>query len=343
MGFLGDSPLSPLGNNVWAGTLSAAPSAVWFVNNDGKIKWGKKNTVLTDVNAEFDWHWNSNVLYVYSASDPGTQYTSIEVNVLARPDCIDTNGQDYITIQDLELAYSYYAGIKIPIGSNNIIIQGNTIHHNGSLYGPVGEGGSKRAGIYSAGQNITIQNNICHNGGAHGIFLYNGADTVTAQYNKIYDCYHIALEAKQEPGSTELVQNIIFRYNEVYTTSNYADTSLSMDHIMVYAQQADRYVDNVEIYYNVVYKLMGMGIAIQHRTRNSQVYNNVVYGRNALVGSLYTVGVFVHSAASGVTIKNNIAIDAGSDTAGGAFVVGDISTLTACDYNLWYQSAGGCI
>ncbi|GAI84786.1 unnamed protein product, partial [marine sediment metagenome] len=60
------------GSNVWSATFTraSAPQAVWF---DGTA--GNKQTALEDVDSDKDWYWDSNVLYIYSTSDPDTAYS----------------------------------------------------------------------------------------------------------------------------------------------------------------------------------------------------------------------------------------------------------------------------
>lgn len=59
--------------NVWEAALTTEPS---YVNFDG-IE-GEEQTSVAACNAERYWYWESDVLYVYSTSDPDDAYTSID-------------------------------------------------------------------------------------------------------------------------------------------------------------------------------------------------------------------------------------------------------------------------
>jgi hypothetical protein len=59
--------------NVWQAALTTEPARVEFDSTEGTVK-----ASVAACTAEGYWYWASNVLYVYSASDPDTAYTKIE-------------------------------------------------------------------------------------------------------------------------------------------------------------------------------------------------------------------------------------------------------------------------
>lgn len=59
--------------NVWQAALTTEPARVEF---DG-IEGTEKTSIVT-CTAAYYWYWASNILYVYSTSDPDTAYTKIE-------------------------------------------------------------------------------------------------------------------------------------------------------------------------------------------------------------------------------------------------------------------------
>jgi len=59
--------------NVWQATLTTEPARVEFDGTEGT-----KKTSVAACTAAYYWYWASNVLYVYSTSDPDTAYTKIE-------------------------------------------------------------------------------------------------------------------------------------------------------------------------------------------------------------------------------------------------------------------------
>jgi hypothetical protein len=58
--------------NVWQATLTTEPSSVEF---DGTV--GTEETSVAGCDADYEWYWASNVLYVYSTSDPDTAFSEI--------------------------------------------------------------------------------------------------------------------------------------------------------------------------------------------------------------------------------------------------------------------------
>jgi len=82
--------------DVWNATLSIDPGQVWF---DDTLGTGVGSVVACDGTGE--WFWESNVLYVYSTSDPDTNYTDPGIEASVRDYCVDVNGEDYIEINNL--------------------------------------------------------------------------------------------------------------------------------------------------------------------------------------------------------------------------------------------------
>lgn len=59
--------------NVWQAALTTEPARVEFDGTEGT-----KKTSIATLTAAYYWYWASNILYVYSTSDPDTAYTKIE-------------------------------------------------------------------------------------------------------------------------------------------------------------------------------------------------------------------------------------------------------------------------
>jgi hypothetical protein len=91
----------------------------------------------------------------------------------------------------------------------------------------------------------------------------------------------------------------------------------------------------VSIYYNIIYNTMNRGIHIGDYGSGTSIYNNVIYGVNPL-SAFNSNCIEVISGSTGIIIKNNIAMN--KDV---CLKVELLSSITSCDYNCWYQSAGG--
>jgi len=190
--------------NTEPSTVTTEPKIVCF---DGTMGTNQASAVACD--AEFDWFWEANVLYVYSTGDPDTDYDDPGIEAGARDYGIRVDHLDYITVQDLEVTkanstnvwFDDSTGVSIlrntitcgvggfkggDNGCSSFLIDSNTIHHN------------LRNGIElrAAGSiNNVISNNTVYrnclipvgDGGYGGIYLHGtGAGNVIGPYNITY-------------------------------------------------------------------------------------------------------------------------------------------------------------
>lgn len=144
--------------SVWTAALTTEPTRVWF---DGTLGTEVASAALC--NSANKWYWASNVLYVYSTTDPDSAYTAPGIEAATLSSGIITGMQDYITIdgfafkrQTLESILVNCWTVTSPTG---IIVQNNTIT-DVDLYGIlVGNTG----GTFKTPNNVTIQNNTITN------------------------------------------------------------------------------------------------------------------------------------------------------------------------------------
>lgn len=108
----GDIRIFKAAENQWEATVTPDPRVVYFVADD---MVGLEQSDAASVSAANQWHWASNTLTVYAASDP-----SGDVEVGARNSAITTNGQSYLDFEDLQLdiALQYVAYIEGATASN---------------------------------------------------------------------------------------------------------------------------------------------------------------------------------------------------------------------------------
>jgi hypothetical protein len=329
-GYVTSAVALPAGS--WKAALAALPDAVYFVAPEtGVVSWGNKETVLSNVNAEYDWYFDtSGYLVVYAASTPDTRYASVEAPV--RASCIDANVKNYITVSGLELAYSKDYGVKVFLQAG-WIVDGVTIHHIGAKNEALAEG------VFIRGASNTIQNSTIHNVGNHGINLSaDTGQTVTGtiiQDNTLYDNYHTDIDLQCNHGASS---NHIIRRNYLYNTASF-DYSLANGGIYVLGEHGVD-ISGVQIYYNKFWQKAGTAIVIRDQVPGAFIYNNTISG--TLSGSaqtahgidVFTLGSFFPSAT---VLKNNICMDVRNI----CFQVTDVGYVGSCDNNLWYQSAGG--
>lgn len=111
--------------NVWRATLTTQPYVVVFDGTAGTHKTSEAN-----LNTANQWFWASNVLYVYSTTDPDTAYTSPGIEAGIRNRGLIAN-EDYLTIDGLIFTGAngeYSSGLSV--AGTNITIQNCTIRNN---------------------------------------------------------------------------------------------------------------------------------------------------------------------------------------------------------------------
>ena len=316
--------------NVWhTNGITTEPKTVTMNGVFGKLK-ASTDAMLT----EYDWYWAENVLYVYSATDPGTAYTAPGVEYGQRGSAINTNGKSYITIQDLTANTSNYYGIFLNgdcsnitvnhVGANfnrvagiltsssatlsNITMTNNTTSYNGAK------------GIYTASNNITqvvISGNTSTRDGSFfgptgedqwgsGIGMYGAGKTnVLITGNTISYAGYDRHENRVSPGNpakgmgiwldTVSGSNIVIRGNNVSNCAGHG----------IFVEKSD----GVQVDYNLSFLNAYDGLRIDsdkdadagvHISQNNKFYNNVSYGNTG--NGLACVGGW---AQDGNYVKNN--------------------------------------
>jgi parallel beta-helix repeat protein len=337
----GFTAYSPGGPKIYQASVTAytgIPQKVWFNNTLGTAVGSI--AALTGAN---DWYWASNVLYVYSTSNPATAYTSPGIEASIWDGVYIT--QSYITINGIDTTKSangVHVNATAALSSINV--------YNGThAY----EGGNGIWYTTYSGHNISggiIQGNTTHDNGGMGIGLTN-SDSITVSNNTsysngavIYGCsglYEIEYTYAAPPGDT--IGGNIFEYNLVYSslspTGNPNDGGSGLHLDQVYGNEVVRgnvFYDNVAMgilveanhapsdavgplmEYNIVYGNGEAGIYISSRSdlsddsssttgatfAASRILNNTVYGN--VGGGIYLGGEGVGETMSNNVVENNI-------------------------------------
>ena len=134
--------------DVWRAALTTEPTQVIFDTTRGTLD-GVASVSLVDSTG--DWFWASNVLYIYSTSDPDTAYTTPGIQASVR-ECVDFNSKDYIVFDGIDCKYSVDTGIKFNQGENL------TLQNVSSTYN-YGKGISVAAGDNNTVSNCVAQYN----------------------------------------------------------------------------------------------------------------------------------------------------------------------------------------
>ena len=68
-----------VGTNIWSRPLTTECKTVIFIKTgDSAYSYGVKESAAANLNAEYEWFWGTNKLYVYATSNPATYFTSLE-------------------------------------------------------------------------------------------------------------------------------------------------------------------------------------------------------------------------------------------------------------------------
>ena len=170
--------------NIWVATVTTQPYQVFFNGTRGTLVANHDACV-----APLDWFWESNVLYVYGASDPDTLYTSPGIEAASRQFCIFGNIKSYLAIDGVDVCktngtytiygcITVYSGTDITVknleakyGISNIgviAISNFTVEDCTSTY-------ALRAGIFAYNEGgeggLVIRRNVASHNGYEGILL----------------------------------------------------------------------------------------------------------------------------------------------------------------------------
>lgn len=336
-----------LPDGTWKAACATAPTVVFFVApTTGVITWGKQETVLVNVNAEYDWYHDGTYLVVYAATTPDTRYASVEAS--ARDSCIVGSEKNYITVTDIECAFASNQGISTQpylgaatLVGTNWIVSGNTIHHVGA------KGSAYSDGVKINGSNCSVQDNIIYEIGTHGIYVVTGNDAVTVdttliEGNEIYNCYHTLIDVMNIHGT---LTNTTISKNNLYYTTAY-DYTIASNGIFISGDTADHEVNTVNISYNLLSNVIQAGIQISGTpgsVKNFNVDNNSIYERLSTQTSAATYGISLPSyvdAAGTNNVRNNI-ISMTLNTAGSYLLyVGDGDDLDTLSNNILHRIGG---
>ena len=157
--------------NIWKATLTSPPATFYvsFDSDKGKIK-----TSIADLTAAKDWFWASDVLYIYSESDPDTLYTTPGIQANIRNNLIIIDSKDYVTIENLTVTGSIFGAIT-PIGTSaGIIINSITSYLNGM-------------GIAGSGSSVFTANNCVSYNSFNDNFQVAGTSTGTFNNCEAYN------------------------------------------------------------------------------------------------------------------------------------------------------------
>lgn len=333
-----DGVWSDEGGNVWSIACTTEPNVVWFDDTLG--------TEDGTPDAEFDWYWNANELFVWSdnVGGPTAEYTTPGVEAGARTYGIlfPFQNRDYIKLEYLTIRHSNHTGVWVGNAANNCEFDNLLVEYN-----------QWRDGFVLTG--VGTDNNTVTN----SVFRYNGSPSAEAgggciifdraADNTIEDCEShnnsedgFGVAGNEAGGENNVggINNVFRRCNshdneedgfdikQGPNTIEYCTADLNTHHAVVFHQFAEQVTIRYNIFTNCtkgIYTVDGVEVS----TGNDNIYYNVIglkssgadqaiqlnangpiYFYNNVIYAPSATGNsainIVTTANNGVTFKNNI-------------------------------------
>ena len=338
--------------NIWVSVSAFAnprsnfSCEIFFSELDKSVTWGHYRSGTSSLTTEYDWTWNSNKIYVYSATDPDSRYSEIEIP--QRQTGIDLNNKEYIDINGLDIFYGIYEGITYDwahpqIELFGLIVENCTIAYIG---GNITNSGNENGfGIDVAYSDMIVRDCEIHNCGRRGIsfHLYGSGFTVRnvlIEKNYFHDGHHTTgVDISVGSGSyTGSFDGMTIRRNMFYDppASVYHSVQLFIQNYN-YAGLQTR-VNNIQIYSNIFKSPSSSSIQTEG-AQSVYIYNNTFYNHN-ITKSGNVVHVWIDANNVLVKVKNNIFYsELDNDNSGNGLEIYSLTDYRKidADYNLYYR------
>lgn len=273
-----------------------------------------------------DWYYDSgnSYLYLYSASSP----TDVELPVWPRAVMATWFADvDHVILENLEFKNTLYHLLTVRPGNDNWIVRNTVGHHNGEINAN-GEGVDRNGYNFNDSDNTVISGNTVYEAGANGIMVIRSSN-VTVEDNTVYNSYHHNIDMKGGNGA----HGNVIRNNTVYTTDDYAGTTLNG---IVLTDDDDgqyRPTSDIQVYGNAIYNVTVNGLLVYGSTTDDiLISNNVVYdcGR----------GIRLRKANGSIIVKNNIGMSS-QEGWHPMIYIDEAYSMSGfvLDHNLWYKPA----
>ena len=259
-------------NIVWQSDIKQKPDCIWLVDEDKTIHWGIEKESINALSKNYDFIWQDSVLYLYLGRNPSKIFPEVECSVreFGIVNDYDKMGQNYITIENLEIAFANNADIRA-IGVKGWVVKNCILHHSGIIDESDGQG------IQYEGEDGLFTNNIIYENGQHGIFIssFGTADVANniIEKNTIYNNYHTGIDLMNDGGDENSHRNTIVRQNLLYDTDDFKGNEVGIQTL----GYGNGMVKNVVIHHNIVVNLNGCGISAVPNSDSIFIHNNTVY------------------------------------------------------------------
>jgi hypothetical protein len=346
---LGSTQLSGWTNvtgNIWkSSTTVSDPNTspeqanIFFEGTSG-VSWGIRKTSQSSLTAEHQWTWASNAVSIYSTSDPGTKYTSVEVP--QRGSAVHMNTKQYVHFDGIDMFYTRWSAYGYDwqhadmVESFGLVIESSEIGYLGTWENDLDIG----YGIELVYTDMTIRNNKIHDCGRRSIALdiygkgYT-AKNIVIEGNTFYNGYHTTgIDINSGAGGyTASIDGVTVRNNLFYEVPGRAAADYS-ELLFIQNFVGSTSVGNVYIYNNIFKNPNGYGILMEGIKGMVYIYHNDFYGFNT--AGIAHISVQNNGQDSHATIKNNIFFTDTSTSKAALETYGGQSLANVIhDYNLY--------
>jgi hypothetical protein len=302
--------------NIWKKTgVTYEPNAVYFDNIAGQ-----NAGAIVDVDSVRDWYWASDVLYIYSASDPATLYTAPGVEANARNYAIKIEDVGFNTVQNLHLTKAKYDGIKIYDSSNR--------HH--IIEGVLADYNYKANILVMTGTVYISDSEASYSVSEHGIYLAEETIDSAVEHCHLHHNLYQGIQINPQDAGDERTSGMIVRYNNIHDNGQTG--------IGVHA------TSDSEFYGNVIYNNLRNGLCfydhddgIGYGCHYNLVYNNTVVV--PVTSDSYASGLCARNHSYSNTFRNNL-VYVVDPTAPNFYIDNNSTTDTSANYDLLYRASG---
>lgn len=350
LGSVADSAWTNVTGNIWKTGLYTNPFVgygknIYFIEIDGSTTWGDSvifNGSFSYFTQEYDWAWHGDSIYVYSTSDPGTAYTTVEI--VQRDENIDLNSKEYIEINGFKLLYGLH-GVKSEyptVGKTGLTVRNCNMGYFGM------KDGDKGFGIHACYNDALYEYDTIYECGRRSISVRNYGDAdisnMVVQYCEMYNGYHTSgFDVNAGSGSSDDgdIDSIIIRYNYIHDAED--DSDFRSEWLWLQGPQSGTgTIHRIYIYNNIMKFSSNHGIGMSEAD-SVYIYNNTFYGHNNTKTS-NTFQVNTGGGSTNIWVKNNIfytLLDYSTNDCGEGMHVnsGQDHTEVDADYNLYYRIA----
>jgi hypothetical protein len=317
-----------IGSNKWASPLSVKPNAIYFNGVVGTLVVSPGDVIGTH---KWFYDTGSELLYIYSASDPNTAFVTPGIEACVRDYCILASPKkDYITYEYLELMHGRIHGLYHLENFTNVTADSLVVHNNGEAFTQaVTYDGLKMEG----GSYVTIRNCVAYENGWNGISVQSWSGSSGAKTNWLVEnckSYNNAHQGFNINTGTVAVSNVIVRYNESYGAPQ--DNGL-----FIFSGSDNKVMSNVYVYYNLFYDNISTGLLIGNIGQEAYMSSIYVYNNTTIRNGTMGIGRGIAVHATHTTVKNNII--ANNEVLGSSVVEFEVTgSSNISDYNLIYNA-----